>query len=174
MNRRYIFTGGPGAGKTTLLDLLREKDFTCVPEVAREIIKERLAKGLAPRPEPMQFARDILTEDIAQYDNTELGTQPIFFDRGIGDALYQLHECGKIQLDQITRYLSERPYNKKVFIFPPWPEIFVPDAERDQAYEEAVRVYQGLWDWYKQFNYTLVQVPVGEPVQRLEFIMNSL
>ncbi len=174
MNLRYIFTGGPGAGKTTVLDLLREKGFTCVPEVARAIIKERLAEGLAPRPEPLQFARDILTKEIAQYDNTELGNQPLFFDRGIGDALYQLYQCGEIQSDQITRYLSERPYNKRVFIFPPWREIYIADAERDQTYEEAVRVYQDLLRWYKQFNYLLVNVPFGEPAHRLEFVMNSL
>jgi predicted ATPase len=38
----FVLTGGPGVGKTTLLGELEKKKFKCVPEVAREIIKEQM------------------------------------------------------------------------------------------------------------------------------------
>jgi predicted ATPase len=41
-NPFFIITGGPGAGKTTLLDALVQRNFKCIPEVARQIIKEHV------------------------------------------------------------------------------------------------------------------------------------
>jgi predicted ATPase len=41
----YVLTGGPGAGKTTLLNQLEEMGYMCVPEVAREIIREQMRIG---------------------------------------------------------------------------------------------------------------------------------
>lgn len=38
----YIITGGPGAGKTTLLEELSRYKVRCVPEVARQIIREQM------------------------------------------------------------------------------------------------------------------------------------
>jgi predicted ATPase len=60
---RVVITGGPGAGKTTLLAALAAKGFATVAESAREIIAARLAQGLPARPDPVAFAREILTKD---------------------------------------------------------------------------------------------------------------
>lgn len=173
MNLRYVFTGGPGAGKTTVLDLLKKNSFTCIPEVAREIINNRLSNGLTPRPDATQFANEILAKDIDQYDKFVPENKPVFFDRGIGDALYMLHQCGEIQIDQATSHLNKRPYNKMVFIFPPWHEIYTTDAERDQTYEDSIEVYNGLWLWYLNLDFSVIQIPLSEPEQRMEFIINS-
>ena len=174
MNQRYILTGGPGAGKTTVLELLRKKGFPCRPEVAREIIKERLSLGLSPRPAPTQFAEEILAREIAQYDQSTRESPPIFFDRGIGDALCMLAQCDAIERDQIARHLLTRPYNRKVFIFPPWREIYTQDTERDQSYEEGIEVYNQIQQWYQELGFFLVQVPVGKAEQRVEFILTAV
>jgi predicted ATPase len=60
---RIIITGGPGAGKTTLLGELARMGYRTVPESARAIIAERIAKGQTPRPEPLAFAQEILRRD---------------------------------------------------------------------------------------------------------------
>lgn len=174
MNQRYIFTGGPGAGKTTVLELLRTRGFTCKQEVAREIIKERLSKGLSPRPAPAQFAQEILVREIAQYDQSIPERPPIFFDRGIGDALYMLAQCGVMEEAQIASQLIRRPYNRMIFLFPPWREIYTTDAERDQSYEEASEVYRKLRQWYRQLGFTLVPVPLGRAEERMEFILKTV
>jgi len=174
MNQRYILTGGPGAGKTTVLELLRTKGFTCKPEVAREIIKERLSKGLSPRPAPAQFAQEILAKEIAQYDQSKLERPPIFFDRGIGDALCMLAQYGAMGDAQIASQLIQRPYNRMIFLFPPWREIYTTDAERDQSYEEAIEVYKEVRQWYQQLGFILVLVPLGRAERRVEFILNAV
>src|SRR5215510_5224456 len=174
MNQRYILTGGPGAGKTTVLELLRTKGFTCKPDVAREIIKERLSKGLSPRPAPDQFAQEILAKEIAQYDQSTLERPPIFFDRGIGDALCMMAKCGVLGDAQIASQLIQQPYNQMIFLFPPWREIYTQDAERDQSYEEAIQVYKEARQWYQQLGFILVLVPLGKVEQRVEFILNTV
>ena len=41
----YIFTGGPGSGKSTVLEILKNKGYLTVNEVAREIIKNQVRTG---------------------------------------------------------------------------------------------------------------------------------
>jgi predicted ATPase len=145
-----------------------------MPEVAREIIKERLSKGLSPRPAPAQFAQEIFAKEIEQYDQSTSESLPVFFDRGIGDALCMLAQCGAMGDAEIADHLDRRPYNRTVFLFPPWREIYTTDAERDQSYEEAIEVYNVVCRWYGRLGFTLTQVPTGCPEQRAEFILNAV
>ncbi|MEC4766359.1 AAA family ATPase [Halomonas sp. CUBES01] len=88
MNYRFVVTGGPGGGKTTLLSSLSERGYSFAPESARKIIKERLAAGLLPRPEPVSFAHEVLRADIEKYRNIGANNRPTFFDRSVLDALH--------------------------------------------------------------------------------------
>src|SRR5215469_13697565 len=90
-NLRFVITGGPGAGKTTMLHALAERGYICAAESARAIIRERLASGLRPRPPLAQFGHEILQRDIARYRETRVTEHPVFFDRGIVDALGMLY-----------------------------------------------------------------------------------
>ena len=45
-NNWYVLTGAPCSGKTTLIELLQEKGYQTVPELARVYIDEQLANGL--------------------------------------------------------------------------------------------------------------------------------
>lgn len=86
MNHRFVITGGPGGGKTTILSSLAERGYRVVPESARRIIKERLAAGLTPRPDPDSFAQEILRSDIEKYREASTYDHTMFFDRGVLDA----------------------------------------------------------------------------------------
>src|SRR5499427_3378630 len=86
-NLRFVITGGPGAGKTTILNALAARGYMHAVESARAIIRERLANGLSPRPPLAQFGHEILHRDIARYRETRVTDHPVFFDRGIVDAL---------------------------------------------------------------------------------------
>jgi predicted ATPase len=55
-NNFVVITGGPGSGKSTLLDFLAKSGYEYIGETARTIIKERMARGLSPRPHPGEFA----------------------------------------------------------------------------------------------------------------------
>lgn len=85
--------------------------------------------------------------------------------------LAELHQLA----DADTRRFLERcPYHSTAFILPPWREIYQTDAERDQSYEQAVRVYESVREWYVQCGYTLIDVPRGTIDERCEFVLRSL
>jgi predicted ATPase len=86
----FVVTGGPGAGKTTLLQELQKRRFACIPEVAREIIKEQVAVEGDALPWKnkelylqMMFDRSVDSYRAAQSNNNST----VFFDRGIPDSL---------------------------------------------------------------------------------------
>ncbi len=117
-NMRFVFTGGPGAGKTTVLEALTARGYNCVPETARKLIKSRLDSGLSPRPDPIEFAEDILKADIANYRDLSTIRETSFFDRGIVDALCMLEQCHADSEYKIKELLCKYPYNGTVFFFP--------------------------------------------------------
>ena len=91
--QRVIVTGAPGVGKTTLLTELAHRGFATVAESAREVIAERLASGLSPRPDPLEFARQVYARDNWKYNACPSVSQPVFFDRSAVESLGMVHEC---------------------------------------------------------------------------------
>ena len=171
---RYVLTGGPGSGKTTVLHLLEVRGYACVPEVARKVIQTRISQGLAPRPDAAEFGREILAADMAQYDSCSDNGRPTFFDRGIGDALGMLYECGATDIHTAEEYLRIRPYNRTVFLFSPWEAMYSTDAERDQTFSDSVAIAERLETWYGRLGYSTVRVPLGSPGERLDFILDTI
>lgn len=91
---RIVITGAPGAGKTTLLLALQARGYTIVGDTARTIIQDRRRRGLSPRPDPYAFAQAALRMDIENFVHHAASPGPVFFERGVLDAL-----CG---LDRVT------------------------------------------------------------------------
>src|SRR5262245_1422382 len=146
-NLRFVLTGGPGAGKTTILQALAARGFQYVPDSARAIIQQRKEAGLSPRPTPAQFGTEMLQKDIAQYQGTSVLHEPVFFDRGVCDAVAFLYFHGSLSVAQVATYIKEYPYHEVVFLLPPWPEIYTQDTERDQSFAEASAVYEIVQAW---------------------------
>ena len=167
-------SGGPGAGKTTTLEGLRERGCSVVPEVARRIIAERLSRGLSPRPPQLDFAREILRVDVEQYESALTEGNSVFFDRSILDSLGMLHGSGALTTTYRNEMLQRYPYYPSAFIFPPWEEIYCTDSERDQSFEEAVRVHGSVCRWYSDCGYTLIEVPKGTVAERCDFMLEAL
>jgi predicted ATPase len=66
------------------------------------------------------------------------------------------------------------PYNRHVFIAPPWLEIFEGDRERKQDFDEAVRTYEALVATYTAYNYELVEIPRAPVQERVRFILHNV
>ena len=171
-NLRFIFADGPGAGKTTVLESLSRQGFQTGADSAREIIRNRLAAGLSPRPSSKAFAEAILSADIDQYDRLTPTTKPVFFERGICDVIAMLKE--HLPASAVDNYLAEYPYNRSVFIFPPWEEIYRTDAERDHTFEHAERVYDGTRRWYHSIGYQTMDVPPASVDSRVSFVLEQV
>lgn len=183
-HRRVVVTGGPGAGKTVLLEELARRGHPYAPESARTIIRERLARGLPPRPDPAEFAYEILGRDIEQYRGVTRGPRPDratagagdlhFFDRSILDALGMLDQLGILSARERDRHLTDYPYHRQVFLLPPWEAIYRVDSERDQTFGESVRVHDTLRQWYLRCGYETVSVPPGPVADRCDLVLKTL
>jgi predicted ATPase len=173
-NLRFVMTGGPGAGKTTILQALAARGYRYAAESARSIIRQRLASGLSPRPSLEQFGHEILQRDIARYRETRVTDHPVFFDRGIVDALGILHHQQAMSLGEAEVYVRSFPYNTVVLLMPPWEAIFRTDSERDQTFAEAVQVCEELRTWYARWGYETIEVPRTAIDQRVNFILQII
>ena len=65
-------------------------------------------------------------------------------------------------------------YNARVFIAPPWKEIYGRDDERRQSWEVAVRTYQIMAEIYSEMGYELVELPRTSVTQRAEFVVAEM
>ena len=167
-NLRFVFAGGPGAGKTAVLDVLKARGFHCAPDNARAVIRARLDAGLPPRPAPRAFAEAVLDADIECYAAAAAG-EVWFFERGVVDALGSLKGAAGIADAELERLLARYPY-ARVFLFPPWPEIYRTDDERDQTFTEAVRVFALTRAWYERCGYSTCEVPLLPVAERADFV----
>ena len=62
-------------------------------------------------------------------------------------------------------------YHRRVFIAPPWPEIFLVDAERKQSFEEATATYEMMIQTYSTLSYDLIPLPLVPVLERLQFVL---
>jgi predicted ATPase len=171
---RVIVTGGPGSGKTTLLAELGARGYATVDDSARAVIAERLTRGLSRRPDSVAFAEEVLRRDIEKYGNQCPGSQWVFFDRGLIDAVGMLHEASRQSRTQLESLLASYPFYTTVFVLPPWQAIYVNDEERDQTFGEAVAVHARIEQWYRSIGYLLNEVPRVPVEQRAEHVLQVL
>jgi predicted ATPase len=169
----FIVTGGPGSGKTTLLAALSQAGFATSIEAGRAIIQDQVAVGgkALPWEDRAAFAELMLCWEMRSYREM-LGQagRPVFFDRGVPDVAAYLRLCGLAvpgHIDQAARLLR---YNRRVFIAPPWPEIFRQDAERKQTFAEAAATYQALVATYQDYGYDLISLPLASVAERLDAV----
>jgi predicted ATPase len=170
----YIFTGGPGGGKTSLLESLESKGYSYIPETARQIIRERLSKGLSPRPDPKTFAREIFEKDWINFITNSRLSSLLFFDRSFVDSAGLIFKSDTVGYNKIKDTYLKNRYNNKVFITPPWREIYRNDNERDQSFEEAIEVYDWVDKWYRQHDYDVVTLPKDTIENRVKFILSQI
>lgn len=170
---RVIVAGGPGVGKSTLLEALGARGYRSVGDHARDVIRERVSQGLPPRPEPRAFAAEVLERSIAAYAGVR-DDELVFFDRAIPDALGALYGEDALSDVELSHLLQAYPYDRRVFLLPPWPEIYVTDAERDHTFEHCRRVHAFLERWYPRCGYATIEVPCTAVTERCAFVLDAL
>jgi predicted ATPase len=100
--------------------------------------------------------------------------QRSFFDRGIVDAISFLEHLSlpiPLYLENAVKLLR---YHRRVFVAPPWPEIFAADAERRHSFDESKAQYSSLLRTYERLGYSLVELPKIDVESRVEFIVGQL
>jgi len=171
---RIAITGAPGAGKTTLLLALQALGHTIVGDSARAIIQDRRRRGLSPRPNAHEFAQRALRLDIENFVHHAASPGPVFFERGVVDALCGLDRVTPLSDSELSMWLSKYQYFPKVFVLPPWKAIYVNDAERDHTFEHAESVNRIAQAWYRRCGYQVLEVPMVSVDERSAFVLGAL
>jgi predicted ATPase len=65
-------------------------------------------------------------------------------------------------------------YHRRVFIAPPWPEIYVNDPERRHGFDDAVLEHDRLVGVYPFLGYEVVMLPKTGTPERADFVMHTL
>lgn len=177
-NTLYVITGGPGVGKTTLINELSTHGFVTVPEDARKIIKEQIRthkEGL-PWKDKAYYAELMIKASVTAYQkiNGEHTSKIIFFDRGIIDAIGYMKMENIMVSEDINTIAGSYRYAKKVFILPPWKEIYETDTERKQSWKEAADTFEALKKTYLQYNYEVIELPKDTVEDRRLYIQNII
>ncbi|MBL7700370.1 MAG: AAA family ATPase [Chitinophagaceae bacterium] len=170
----FVFTGAPGAGKTTLLTALEQHDIAHIHETAREVIRSRKLQNLPPRPDPVTFAKLLFEKDVENFISNSFRNEILLFDRSFPDSAAMLREADENSFKEIEEQINLRRFNNKVFIAPPYREIYTTDEERDQSFEDAVTVYDKLYRWYESCGYELIILPRVSVGERVNFFRRSL
>jgi len=171
-----VLIGGPGTGKTTIIEGLKAKGYCCYPEISREITLEAKKQGIEQLflEKPLLFSELLLEGRKKQHQNALAEPhERVFIDRGIPDILAYMHYIGDSYPAFFDAACREHLYHK-IFILPPWEEIYESDAERYENYEQAKLIYNHLVETYSHYGYQLTEVPKDSVEKRIEFILNSL
>lgn len=172
---RYIITGGPGSGKSTLIETLQREGYACSAEVSRRMIIQEVAQGsnCLPWADILCFSAKVIEEMIVAWHSAIIYPK-IFFDRGMPDVIAYIKVAGLEVPAPLSVALNSYPYNKQVFILPPWEAIFVNDTERWQSFEEASQIYEAIRETYSANGYQLIEVPKVSAVDRMAFILSNI
>jgi len=168
----HVITGAPSCGKTTLIDLLADKGFRTVPEVARQFMEREIARGrtieeihahgaaLQRRIEDLQ----VCVESVLRAEEV------LFLDGGVPSSLAWFRAFG-LDPNEILPECFQHRY-ASVFILDRLPLHL--DGLR---FEEDT--FSGFLDqWfsrdYSALGYQVLRLPVLEPKERLRLVLERL
>lgn len=176
MQQKIVITGGPGTGKTTVIKELTKRNFECISEISRQVTLDARKKGIDQLflTEPLLFSEMLLKGRINQYINaSKLNAKHVFFDRGIPDVQAYLDYVKTPYPSTYSEKSNAYKYSK-VFVFPPWKDIYTSDEERYENYEESLKIYKYIKQTYQSLGYEIFEVPHGTVEQRTNFIIDLL
>ncbi len=164
----YLITGCSGGGKSTLIAELADRGFRTVAEPGRRLI----ARGIAPWDDLHGFlsaAADMARADLESHRST---SEPVFYDRGLLDALAGLERLGAGRVADILG--KARPYERLVFVVPPWPGIYVTDIARRHTFDEAVEEYRHIVTLLPALGYRPFELPRVSAGRRAACVLEAL
>ncbi|ODA68615.1 hypothetical protein A7A08_00446 [Methyloligella halotolerans] len=172
MNPFVVISGCSGGGKSTLLAELGRRGHRTVDEPGRRIVEEEMATGghALPWEDPVAFARRAIAMALSDLDAAAAWDGWVFFDRGLVDAAAFLqHLTGEDALAEVGRR-----YHERVFLTPPWPEIYRGDAARRHDLDVAIEEFERLAKAYPALGYETVRIPKTGVAERADFILAKL
>jgi predicted ATPase len=171
-----VLSGCSGSGKSSLLSALAERGYRVVPEPGRQVIREQMFIGgdATPEKDVFKFLELTISRTIHHMISEARTNSVVFFDRSIVDQVGG-YDFLKIEVPAHLRKAVELfRYHRRVFITPPWPEIFRNDTERTHSFDQAMAIYATQLKTYERLGYELVLVPQLSVAERADFVLGNL
>ena len=173
MDRFVIISGCSAGGKSALIAELQRRGHSIVDEAGRRIIAEELDVGGSALPwlDLAAFAKRAIAMSLDDLNAAAKFRGFVFFDRGLIDAAAAFeHATGT----PVLKNYEEERYNKRVFVTPPWPEIYSNDVDRRHDFQEAVAEYYRLLTAFASLDYDVVVLPKADVADRADFVLECL
>ena len=171
-----VISGCSGGGKSSLLRELSERGYRVFAEPGRQIVKEQnfIGGDGIPSKNAYKFVELCVSRAMHNMILAAATTTHVFFDRSIIDNVSGLQQFpGGAPADMLKAMETFR-YARKVFMTPPWPELFRNDAERTHSYEVAVAEYATLLPAYERLGHEIIVLPKISVKERVDFILSEL
>ena len=176
MAKKIVFAGGPATGKTTLIQTLELRGYACAQEVSRQVTLEARENGITQLfvSDPPLFSEKLLEGRVNQFKEAHKNKASlVFLDRGIPEVLAYLDRGNTPYPNHFTKACEDNQYDR-VFIFPPWEEIYTSDNERYEDYQEALKIYPFLKAAYDRFGYESIILPKDTIENRISFVLENI
>ncbi|WP_037314126.1 AAA family ATPase [Salegentibacter sp. Hel_I_6] len=174
--QKIVITGGPGTGKSSIIRQLEKNGHECLHEISRQVTLEAQKQGIDQLflEKPLLFSEKLLEGRKVQHREADMiSASTIFIDRGIPDVLAYMDYFNTEYSTYFTDACNEYSYDK-VFFLPPWEEIYQSDNERYESFNEARLISKHLFETYKSYGYTPIEVPKTTISERTNFILDQI
>jgi predicted ATPase len=171
-DRLVVLSGCSGGGKSTLLAEMASRGYQVYPEPGRQIVKEQLSIGGdgLPWENSHKFAELCVSRALFFYNTAVPVDKPVLFDRSIVDNISGMERIGIPMHQSLQVALQRYRYARRVFMVPPWKELFAHDAERRHSFEDAEAEFVSLQKAYTALGYEVMLIPKGTPGERASFL----
>jgi predicted ATPase len=178
MPARYVLTGAPGSGKTTLLHALAEHGYAVVHEAATDVNLRLLAAGVAePWLLPDFCDRIVAVQRQRQRAPVPADVSVQLFDRSplctLALARWLGHPVGPLLTEEVARVVDDKVYETTVFLVGPLGGI-ANTAVRRISYADALAFGNVHETVYREYGYTLLDVPAGPVARRCRLVRSML
>lgn len=175
-DKLVVLSGCSGGGKSSLLSEMASRGYAVQPEAGRQVVKEQQFIGgdALPWDNIEKFVELSVSRAMFHYNTACLALLPTFFDRCIVDTISALARLGLTTPGYLSTALRRYRYSPKVFLTPPWPELFSQDSERQHGFDAAKAEYEGLLSAYPAHGYEVIVIPKIGVAQRADFLEEQL
>lgn len=170
---RVIISGCSGGGKSSLIAELGRRGHAAYEEPGRQVVREQqlIAGRALPWDDLGLFVE--LTVSRSLYFAIDSLRKPgaSFFDRGPIDQVSALEASGISVPQHLDNAIDGVGFHRRVFLVPPWPEIYRTDAERRHGFDEAASAYRHLAAAYARRGYETILLPRESVAARADFVL---
>ena len=145
-------------------------------EISRDVTLKAKEDGIDQLflEDPILFSKKLLEGRLLQFQEGNNNKKEIlFYDRGLPDITAYMDYLGTNYPDSFHKTCIENRYHK-IFLLPPWEDIYMQDNERYETFIEAKNIYSYLITSYNKYKYEVHEIPLGSIEHRINYILDHI